>query len=474
MNTSGLLGPQQPHAIKLINSLYLNGIAADLSDTGVGKTHVAACIARGMNCPIVVICPKMVAPDWESTLAHYGVKASVIINYEKLCRGNTKFLKYKKPKAGSVHVYSTNKKKEVEKFLTAHIRFPSGTLVILDESHKCKGQTSLNSGLMIALKRQGYRVLLLSATQATNPLEMKAFGYTVNLHKLEDFKDFCIDYGAQWVGKWGAQYFDNEDKEAQAKMKLCHHNLFNVQKIASRLTREDMGDLFPENQIVVKAYAMQGSDQIQSKYDWMENEISRLQEQTDNYAQHILAIIIKARREIELLKVPTIIEMIEDLFDEGKSIGVFVNFTDTVELIARRLNSNKKFKGKVGLVFGGQSVKDRIQDVADFNADKKRIIVANIAAGGQSINMHDVTGKHPRATIINPNYSAIQLLQTLGRIHRQGGKSKCYQRILFAAGTREESICCRLNSKITNLSILNDGDLVEGMKFFQFLRGRSI
>jgi len=474
MNVSGLLEPQVNHGMVLIDSLYMNGIAADLSETGCGKTHVAACIARAMNCPVIVVCPKMVMPDWEATLAAYGIKATVLINYEKLCRGNTKFLKYRKPTDNSGHVYSTNRNKAVEKFLTAYIKFPPGSLVVLDESHKCKGMTSLNAGLMIALKRQGYRCLLLSATQATNPLEMKAFGNVANLHKLSDFKDFCIDYGAQWVGKWGAQYFDSDDKEAQAKMKQCHANLFDGQKISSRLTKEQMGDLFPENHIIVKAYQMDAAGKIQSRYDWMENEIARLQEKTENYAQHILAIIIKARREIELLKVPTILEMIEDLYDEGKSVAVFVNFTDTIELIVRRLKKNKKFKDTIGLIYGGQSVKDRIQDVADFNADKKRIIVANIAAGGQSINLHDLTGKHPRATIINPNYSAIQLLQTLGRIHRQGGLTKCYQRILFAAQTREEHICKRLNSKITNLSILNDGDMVEGMKFFRFLMGRSI
>jgi len=474
MNLTGLLEPQKAHAMTLIDSLYLNGVAADLSETGCGKTHVASCIARGMNCPIVVICPKMVMPDWEATLAVYGLKPTIIINYEKLCRGNTKFLKYKNPKAGDSHVRSTKKTHKVERFLTATIKLPPGCLVILDESHKCKGASSLNAGLMIALKRQGYRCLLLSATQATNPLEMKAFGYVANLHKLSDFNEFCIDYGAQWVGKWGAQYFDSEDKEAQAKMKQCHHNLFDVQKISSRLTRESMGSLFPENQIIVKAYDMGNADKIQARYDWMEDEIARLQERTENYAQHILAIIIKARREIELLKVPTILEMMEDLYDEGKSVGVFVNFTDTIELIQRRLASNKKFVGKIGLIYGGQSVNDRIQDVADFNADKKRIIIANNAAGGQSINLHDITGKHPRATIINPNYSAIQLLQVLGRIHRQGGLSKCYQRILFAAGTREEQICRRLNAKITNLSLLNDGDMVEGMKFFRFLMGRSI
>jgi hypothetical protein len=94
IDTTGLLAPQIPHAMKLLDSLYLNGIAFDLSETGVGKTYVAAWIAKQFNAPIVVICPKSVIPTWTKVLAIFGVKASILVNYEKLMRGGTPHVKY--------------------------------------------------------------------------------------------------------------------------------------------------------------------------------------------------------------------------------------------------------------------------------------------------------------------------------------------------------------------------------------------
>jgi hypothetical protein len=471
-NTTGLLAPQIPHAQRLIDSLYLNGAAYDGSDTGIGKTYVAACIAKSMNARLVVICPKLVMPAWKKILAQFGVKASLVINFEKLCRGNTPYLKY-------------GKCKKVDRWKNAIVKLPAGSFVIVDEAHRGKGPFSLNAGLIIALKRQGYRSLCLSATAATTATEMKAFGYMLNLHdgglaedryyKTCDFNQFCIDHGAEWTGRYGAMTTNLDSPKVKAAMKELHLHLTEQQQIMSRLTREEMGSLFPENQVVASAYDLgEGSKKIAALYDWMEDEIAKLNEAVADYSGCILAVITKARRQIELLKVPAMLEMTEDLYDEGKSVVLFVNFTDTIELLTRRLRGMEKFAQTVGCIYGGVSNKNRLADIDAFNADRKRIIVANIAAGGQSISLHDLNGKHPRASIINPNYSAYQVLQALGRIHRQGGLTKCYQRFLFAAGTREEMACRRVQSRLNNLSILNDGDLVDGMRFFRFCAGKSI
>lgn len=461
-DSTGLLEPQIPHVRNLIDSLYLNGVAMDLSETGCGKTYAASAVARAMNAPIIVVAPKMVLPVWEKVLKLFGVKATLLINYEKLCRGNTIHLKYMRSKKD-------------DRWINAKVKFPPGSFVILDESHKAKGTNSLNAGFLIALKRQGYRVLCLSASQATNPLEMKAFGFATNLHTIKDFKQFTKDYGAEDLGRWGAQVFNLDSKVAQEKMRNLHINLFDLQKIASRLTREQMGSLFPENQVVAEAFDMgNNSKLIQAAYDRMEVELIKLEESCQNYSENILAVITKERRLIEMLKVPTMLEMIEDLFDEGKSVVCFVNYTETIEVIVNHLKKQKKFKDKIGTVYGGNSIKNRLQDVEDFNADKKRIMICNLAAGGQSINLHDLNGKHARATIINPSYSAINLLQALGRICRQGGLTTCYQRLVYASGTREERMCYKVQAKLSNLSILNDGELIDNMRMFRYVCGKSI
>lgn len=466
LDTTGLLEPQIPHAIKLLNSLYLNGVACDLSETGTGKTYSASWIAKQFNAPLVVICPKSVMPTWTKVLGGFGVVPTVLINFEKLMRGGTPFVKFRKPavdpKTGKV---KENEEKYRYQLIECHL--PPGCLVILDESHKCKGTTSLNAGLMIALKRQGYKVLMLSATQATNPIEMRAFGFATNLHDLYHWKNWCLDNGAQEVGRWGAISFDSEDEESLKKMKGCHTNLFDIQHMAGRLTRDEMGTLFPENQVIAEAYDLGSNDpKIRAVYDEMEDEIAKLEEQTENYSAHVFAEIMRARRRAEMLKIPLFHEMFEDLYDESKSVVVFLNFTESIEALGLKLKQNNKFNNKIGFFYGEYPFKQRWADVALFNEDKKRGLICNLKAGGASLSFHDLIGKHPRATLINPSFSAVDVYQALGRIPRANGLTKCYQRLVFAANCIEERACNRVQTRLNNLSCLNDGDLTAGFKLF--------
>ena len=96
INSTGLLAPQIPHTKKLIDSLYLNGFAVDTSDTGVGKTYCAAAVIREMNRPAVIICPKTIIHQWEKILKLFGIENAILINYEKLGRGNTPYMKMEK------------------------------------------------------------------------------------------------------------------------------------------------------------------------------------------------------------------------------------------------------------------------------------------------------------------------------------------------------------------------------------------
>lgn len=463
LDTTGLLAPQIPHAMNLLSSLYLNGFACDLSETGTGKTYVGSWIAKVFNAPIVVFCPKSVMPEWERILKLFKVKPTVMMNLEKLMRGGTPYVKYGKPKIDP----KTGKPQETSRCHLVEVNLPPGCLVIVDESHRCKGVTSLNAGLLIALKRQGYKVLTLSATQATDPTEMKAFGFLANLHDLYHWKKWCLDHGAEELGRWGAITFDNESEEAQSKMSLCHTNLFDIQNAASRLTREMMGNLFPENHVQAEAFDLgSNSPKIQAVYDEMENEIARLEEQTENYSAHVFAEIMKARRRAEMLKIPLFQEMVEDLYAEGKSVVVFLNFTESIVALTERLEKNPKLKGKIGFIHGEQHIKSRWKDIKDFQADKLRIMICNLKAGGIAVSLHDLNGKFPRASLINPSFSAIDMHQAFGRIHRQGGLTKCYQRIVFAAGCIEERACNKVQYRLNNLSCLLDGDLTEGFRIF--------
>jgi len=450
MNVELLLPPQREHAVNMLNSLYINGVACDQSETGTGKTYVAAWIAKNLNSPVVIVCPKVVIPAWTKVLSYFGIKAHCLINYEKLIRGNTEHLSFKDGKDNSASDYIIN--------------FPKNSLVILDEVHKCKSSTSKNSDFLIKLKMDGYKSLLLSATAATNPLEMKAFGFATTLHNLTSYRQFITDSGA-YVGRYGGFQIDLQSQKTVEAMSNIHDKLFNLYKVSSRMTRKMFDKIFPDNHVMAECFDMgSNTDKINRVYQQMESELAALEESSVNYSQHHFAIMTKARRMAELLKVPTMVEMIEDWYDEGISPVVFVNFTDTVEAIEKQLAKNRKFDGKIARIVGGQSDKVRQKDIELFQSDDKRIMIANLAAGNAGVSLHDLIGNFARGSIISPSYSAINLLQALGRIHRAEGKTKCIQKVMFAAGTIEEDACKRVQSKLNNLECLNDGDLTYSVR----------
>lgn len=460
ITSSRLLGPQKAHAKVLLDSIYLNGFACDLSDTGCGKTYTACSVAAELNVPVVVICPKVVIPVWKKVLASFGIVQPLVINYEKICRGNTKWLKYVKKE------YLGKKAWESKGM---YLSFPHNSLIILDEVHKCKAYRSLQSDLLIAIKNHmashSYKTLMLSATAATNPLEMKSFGYMANLHAGYNFTSFCKDKGAD-NNRFGGLVIDMNSDEAKRGMQRVHYLMFDLQMSASRMTVDQFDGIFPENHVIASPMDMgENTDKINRVYEQMESELAKLDERSANYSNHIFAIIMEARRRAEILKIPSLVEQIVDLYDEGISPVIFLNFSDSIESLCNRLTT-KKLGDKIGHVIGGQKEAARQKDIEDFAADKKRIMLVNLLAGSDSINLHDLNGNHPRHSFIVPSFSAIRLVQALGRIARQGGLTRCIQKIVFSSGTIEERACEKVQSRLDNLATLNDNDLLSGIQMF--------
>jgi superfamily II DNA or RNA helicase len=189
-------------------------------------------------------------------------------------------------------------------------------------------------------------------------------------------------------------------------------------------------------------------------YSEMEKELIRLRKKNKKGDASSLTAILRARQEIELVKVPLFLEMIEEGLENGMSVVVFVNFTETLHAIAQRLNTQCIVNGEQAY----QSV--RQQNIDDFQNDKQRVILVNIAAGGAGLSLHDINGKYPRLALISPSYSAVNMRQATGRVWRDSAKSKSIQKIVFVAKTVEERVCESVNRKLENMDTLNDGDLI--------------
>lgn len=413
---------QLPASDAVLAALVRHNVALDTSDLGTGKSYVAADVARRLGCPVLVVCPKAVIPPWRRILADAGVVADVI-NYEKIRNGSTPFLS----RDGTQFEW----------------KVPTDTLIIWDEAHKAKSPTSQIAKMVRAAKP--FKNLLLSATLAESPLEMRAVGFLTGLHRWVDWFTWCRRNGCK-SNPWGGAYLSAKMRD---KVLLDLHT-YLFPEYGARVRIADLGDLFPETQISAEAFDFDTN--IQAVFDELDTELNKLaQTRAADFNINALTLQLRARQEVELRKVPGLIKMAQDAMEEGMSVVVFTNYVASLDLLRDAL--------KCGCVTGGQKAEDREIMVSEFQENKTRCIIVNIQAGGVGLSLHDLSGSHPRLALVCPTYGAKDLRQALGRVRRAGGLSKSIQRIVFAAGTIEETICETVRSKLYNLDLLNDGEL---------------
>lgn len=466
-----LLPYQVAPAHELAAVMATRRVGVDMSDTGLGKTYIALAVAQALGMHVLVVCPKAVKPTWRRVAAHFGIEDKVFPEtYDILRRGKTQwFTKQSVTRRGKIcHSFEMTQ---------------PGVLAIFDEAHNCAGRGTQNSELLIACRRQGIRTLLLSATLAENPLQMRAIGYALGLFELCEYWDWARKHDVVITTNMGPQWYAGDERRGQLMAKI-RAQVLPCKGI--RLRKADLAHLFPTNIVTADTYEMPEATKIKAVYAEMEKELSvvadkRAQDianesnrreafdaehgedaEKEGVAEYRTATPAIAsarfRQEIELLKVPTFLQLAADAVAEGNRVAMFVNFDATIEAICARASD-------FSIVRGGQSEFDREANLLAFNSGVVSLIVLNAAAGGVGISLHDTQGGAPRVALISPLYSAKQLLQVLGRCPRAGGKTPVVQKIIYAAGTVEEEACKAVRAKLHCLQALNDGDLSGDLPF---------
>lgn len=486
------LRPWQPEPASHLYSLLEAGQnSADLSDTGTGKTYVAAAVATALRKPTLVVAPKIGLYAWEKAAEHFNEKFS-LVNYEMLRTGRTPFGHWQNPlpvggrKKKLVCLYCMCKvdldnfyrcsahrhglhcvdvKAEPHDYGTFTFADPV-QYIIFDECHRCGALDSLDAEILYASKRQNKLVLALSATAACSPLQMRSLGYVLGLHSGDEKparwdwntpiqKNFWAWAGARGCGKipplpgWRWRVGREQQRDIMADI--------NSDIIPSRGVRVQVKDIpgFPKRVISSDLYDVTDPEKIDALYADMAGPLAALDERAalDVDPNHPLTKQIRARQKLELLKLHIMIELATDYLAKGYSVGLFVNFTQTLDELTKRLHIKAHIRG-------GQTKRERDNSVGMFQADEARIIGVQNAAGGLAWSGQDLRGEFPRVGLVFPGFSATQLRQIFGRFQRDGGQSTSFYRLLWAARTIEVGMHRAVSGKLDNLDALNDRDLM--------------
>lgn len=483
---------QVASARHLLELLSRGQNVVDLSDTGTGKTYTASAVLAALDRPTLVVVPKPAIRGWRDAAAHFGTSFD-ILNYEMLRTGGTLYgaWEHSRPEetatrfvcancqcvihAGSPACYcnSDGKHDLIGKSVThdyGKFFWHQGIdTLVFDEVHRCGSMDSLQSHMLIAARRQGKRILGLSATAACSPLQMKALGYVLGLHTLSEKKDkhgspyytsglsfysWARQYGCKNTTWGGFQWLVSNEARQQRIMAEIRDAIVPGKGV--RICVKDVPD-FPTREIYCKLYDIEEADKIDRLYEQMAEPLAKLEERQteDKDPDNPLTVILRARQKVELLKVPVFAELVRDSLAKGNSVAVFVNFTDTINQLSRR------FRNTPHAIIDGspEHVKDRDAAIQGFEDDTFRLVLVNTAAGSEAIGLRDLRGIYPRVGFVSPIFSARTMRQLFGRLPRDGSKSHSVYYVVFAADTVEEDICRAAGSKLDNIDALNDADL---------------
>jgi len=424
-----LLPYQVDHVRFLIASLQNFNAVLDASDTGTGKTFSALACAKELGLIPVILTPKAVVPSWiRACSKHFGIDEYFVTNYESIKTGKTEYL--------------TRNEDDSYKWNLD----PQKHILIFDEVHRCKNKDTLNAKILVSAKQSGAKTVCLSATIADNPAQLYAIGITLGL--------FTHKFYNSWLRSLGGVWSDREFRYIFNKESLFHVNSQIFPTRGHRISVKELGNLFPETKILPDVFTVSDASKkrINALYDAISIALSELRQKEKKDKGHHLTEILRARQEIELIKVPVFVDLAQDALEENNSVVIIVNFTETLNALAQKLNTKC-------VVHGQQTAQEREKNIADFQADKERIIILNIRSGGVGVSLHDLNGNHPRVSLISPSWSAQDVVQAVGRVWRAGSKSSSIQKIVYCADTIEDSICENLKDKIDNINKINEASV---------------
>jgi hypothetical protein len=452
-----LLTYQVQHTEALVESLKKHNRALDASDTGTGKTYSAIAIAKILGLKPFIICPKSVIQTWSEVLDFFDCPYYGISNYELIqnCRyyktwgserskcpfvtreqkdvapKKKKDIKLKDVMERIEEQRTGNDKKKKKIKYIYKWKFPDDVLIIFDEAHRCKNKKTNTSSILIsASQSRSSKFLLLSATIADKPITFEVCGYVLGLFS-------NIRNAKHWL-----------NRHCEDSMSPVFEKLYP--EYASRMKIVDLGNLFPKNNIKCECLHMENAKEIAEQYKIIEDAVAQIHKEEEGSGG--IGALMKARMKIEHLKIPTMLNKAREYLKNGFSVSIFLNFTGALLTLADELSTNC-------VIYGEQTIEDRIANIKMFNENESNIIICNIKAGGVGISLHDTKGLHPRVSLISPTWSAQDLLQALGRIHRANGKTDTIQEIIFCKDTVESYICENVRAKIHSIAEINDGNL---------------
>lgn len=454
-----MVGPIDPlpdlHAyIPLLRELYpyqKNGVAYGMlhkriivgDEPGLGKTGQAIAMTEGVKAKcILVICPATLRENWKREYKIWTGRQAMIMT-DKI---KESWFKYNRDANVKMFIcnYESLKKYFVEKIekhvdkegremplRLNHIIFKSFInlfdFIIVDESHRCKDNSTLQSKLVKGICVGKEYVCALTGTPVVNkPKDIIPQLSIINqLEKFGGYKRFVDRYCNG----------PNESSNLKELNFLMHKNCFYRRE--KKMVLKDL----PDKMRNIVRCDIDNRKEYQKAEDnfraYLKSKGFSPEKIDNSLRAEVLTQMMMLKRISAEGKIPEVLEHIQEVIEAGEKIVVFAHHKEIV------LRLKKELPGAVTIV-GDDSMQERQTAVDAFqNKSSVQVIICNIKSGGVGITLTASS----RVAFIELPWHAADCDQCEDRCHRIGQKSSVQCTYFLGHDTIDDYIYQIIESK---------------------------
>ena len=443
---------QRTAALELADKLLKERGALLQAGTGVGKTYITAqtlkqviptleaddTIGGKPPMPVLWIGPAATMIQTRRVLKAYGIGGKVMtLSYAALTSDKT----------GGAMYYDTRTEVTYgqEQIVYDWDKVMLPKLVVFDECQALKNEESTRTAIARGLPENVKR-LFISATPYQRVCEARTVMVGVGMRS--EYNVLPLSQGtAPSVMRSLATYGNTSAYSPRAMEK--------VKGVMQPYTVNVKGIRFKHKArtecVLINFQRSEERQAYDNAYNEYLEELFRLRGQTGHgiLAARLVAMQ-KFRQKAEEIRSPIVAGRAHNAITEGSQVIIASNFKNMLRGAWQALTKRYGYDSeRIGFVTGGQTAEQRQRHVDEFQAGKRDVMLLTMQAGGVGISLHHEQDEaRPRHIILPPTWSAIDLIQCLGRSHRITSRSNTLQEVLWYRNTIEERVAAVVENKV--------------------------
>ena len=381
--------------------------------------------------PILWVTPAAVIPQTTEVIHQFGLLGTIFpISYAGFRGKMGEKIYWDKTKNPWNNTYLYNWKA---------IAMPS--MVVFDECQGLKNDTSSQTQISWSIP-QGVKRIFISATPYQKVSEARSVvqGVGMEYHNAP-CTTVTVPSLLQQIARWNSP------------SKLCQAQMGRL-----RDAMKDYAVFVPKVRYKFKTHTrcrlikFESSEERLAYDNYYKAFVRKCEEQMRNTNfgwNEMLVAMQKFREGAEEVRAPRLAKRAIDTVEQGRQTIVVCNFVNPMRLVYKELRKLGLPDDRIAYIKGGQTPANREAQRQRFQKGDADIMLFTMRSGGVGISLHhDREESRPRHIIIPPTWSAIDLVQALGRGHRITSISDTTQDVVWYKDTIEEQVCERVQAKL--------------------------